>query len=483
MMREASKIAASYGWSKPVVTTPVQRMLQTQNVYQHLVDGADTTYSLGAFADNAVQALPGFAGTDVDEMSMAYIKSVYSAIASPTFSISNLPESVIYSCQLTPRAMFFQSGNKNNLTQYQNPDNSIWPSSLMGLSIPFRLWRGGFKFRIKMSKTKFHTGRLLLGFVPIPPYTTVSDILVPVDRSAMQFKSEIWDLREGNVMEFEVPFITSYSWIKEEENYGSFFISVIEPLQGPDTVSSTVPFVVEVAGADDLEFAFPITPHYWPAPLAAVPSAQSGGFQPFKSDDTADQAANCIGEKFNSIKQLISKACYIDRVTTGSRAYGRVVKPPIFEGGGTTGQLQELSTSWRGFFTFFYGLERGGICYHVTPIGRDVALTGSIETDDSITDVICASTVSESSTGLHVKIPFYSPFSRILCSSEIFKNVAVFVLFVSGSSSSQFGAIAERAAEDFQFGYYLGAPPLSPVIGLSLPLNITLINGFAQTRT
>jgi len=485
MMREASKIAASYGWSKPVVTVPVARMLQTSSTYQHLADGADTTYSLGAFVENSVQPLPGFAGTDVDEMAFSYIKSVYSAISAPTFTVNTPVDSVIYSCQLTPRAMFFQNGAKTSLEFYTDPTTSIWPSSLMGLSIPFRIWRGGFKFRIKMSKTKFHTGRLLLGFVPLRPAVSIVNNLVPVDRLAMQFKSEIWDLREGNVMEFDVPFIAPQSWLVEGENYGTFFISVIEPLQGPETVSPVVPFVVEVAGADDMEFAFPVSPTYWPAPLNAVPSAQSGGFQPYSSDSTVEQAANCIGEKFNSVKQLISKGAFVDVFPSGIFVFPRTLKPPIFVGGSTSGQLTQLRTSWRGYFNFFYGLERGGLCYHATGIGRDCTLSATIKPDSEspFTDSISASTVTENSTALHIKVPFYSKYSRILTSSNVFHTEAEVSIFVSGSSSATKATIMERAADDFQFGYYLGAPMLSPVQGFALPLNDPLAGALGELRS
>lgn len=163
MMREAAKIAASYGWSKPLNSAATTRMFQTVNTYQTNMDGADTTFSLGASVENSVQPLPGFAGTNVDEMSIDYVKSVYSAISAPVLTQFQAPGDLVYSCSLSPKALFFQDGIQNSIVPTLTPNLAFWPSSVFGLANCFNLYRGGFKFRIKMSKTKFHTGRLLLG--------------------------------------------------------------------------------------------------------------------------------------------------------------------------------------------------------------------------------------------------------------------------------------------------------------------------------
>lgn len=481
MLRETAKIAASYGWSKPLNSTPNSRMIQTVNTYQSNVDGADTTFSLGASVDNAVQPLPGFAGTNVDEMSIDYVKGVYTAISNPSLSAIFPVDTLIYACNITPSAMWFQGGNDNYSSVTLGTQVAFWPSSVMGLSNCFNLWRGGFKFRIKMSKTKFHTGRLLLGFTPVRTSVSAGHFL-PTDYNSMDFKSVIWDLREGNVIEFEVPFISEYSWIENEASIGTFHITVVEPLQGPDTVASTVPFIVEVAGAPDLEFAFPNTPEYWPAPTNSVYVAQSGVFEPYATENTTTQAANCIGEKINSVKQLLSKASFIASTFSNLTFYIRSVEPPTWSAG-TAGELLGLDPSWRAYFNFFYGMERGGLCYHLTPNGRDALITASIAYFPSIESPISNTTHMESSTAMHVKVPYYSRWSRNITGSFIDVPGTQLIVRSSFGPSTTRLLVQERAADDFQFGYYLGAPPLARGISVFPAPYTTVVNSLSTNRT
>jgi hypothetical protein len=481
MMREAAKIAASYGWSKPLNATPANRMLQTVNTYQTNMDGADTTFSLGAAVDNAVQPLPGFAGTDVDEMSIDYVKSVYSAISQPVLSQFDPPGDLVYSCSLSPKAMFFQDGIQNSVTPLFTPNLAFRPSSVFGIANCFNMFRGGFKFRIKISKTKFHTGRLLLGFTPVRA-SVVAGTFVPTSYESLDFKSVIWDLREGNVMEFEVPFISENSWLDINESFGTFHISVVDPLVGPETVSFTAPFVVEVAGADDLEFAFVNTPEFWPAPANSVFSAQSGLFEPYSSDRTTDHAANCIGEKINSVKQLLSKANFISSGLGDTTAFSRVVTQPTWVAG-TGGLLRDVVTSWRGYFNFFYGLERGGICYHATPYGKDMVISATVSYLPGVNSMIANTSHSETATALHVKVPYFSNFSRNITGGVLDVPATVVTFRTSDGPATNRLAVQERAADDFQFGYYMGPPPLVSGTSPDLSLGTSLVNNGTIVRT
>lgn len=61
------------GWCKPITDTPSNRMVLNPKPYSQNVDVADMSQSFGLTATNEVTNLPGFSGTDVDEMNMSYI--------------------------------------------------------------------------------------------------------------------------------------------------------------------------------------------------------------------------------------------------------------------------------------------------------------------------------------------------------------------------------------------------------------------------
>jgi len=461
MLRETAKVAASLGWSKPLVTTPLNKMLNTYNTYQFNSDGTDGGNGVGMFSDNAVAPLPGFAGTDVDEMSFDYIKSTFAAIAQPSLSTTDTSSTIIYQCALRPRDLYFQPGAENvGITVTSGL--SYWPSPVCALQNVFEKYRGGLKFRIKISKTKFHTGRLVVGFIPNFPNNN-NKPLIPTNVLDMQYKSVVWDLREGNVLEFECPFICPFAYLDADYYYGNFIVAVIEPLAGPPTVAQTVPFIVEVAGMEDLEFAIPVTAVNSIANLNPDFFAQAGQFQPYATEKDKTVAMYAIGEKINSVKQMISRAC-LDYTQVGSGSYQPnlelnfpgVVPPTGLPKTAITG----IDSSFLNYFLGWFRFSRGGFMVDVIPVGNDIALTA---TRFNPTDCTSVPVITEGRTALHIKYPYYNNFSRNLVAAQtpygVSEKANLFFSVPAGSTESS-TLIYKRAADDYQLGYFVGAPPL-----------------------
>lgn len=462
-MRHTANIAASYGWAKPIVATVPQKVISTNVIYQHNVDGADSAFSLGATIDNSVSPYVGFAGSDMDEMSFAYLTAISTVVGAGQATITNTTNQVIYACSLSPSSMFYNGtsvnrGNSSTLAL----GLSIWPSPIFTLSNVFDQWRGGFKFTVKMSKTKFHTGRLILGFQPSMPNSS-SLVFTPTTTTDMQFKSVIWDLREGNEIEFECPFTAPQSYLKYDQSFGSFFISVLEPLVGPDTVSTVAPFVVEVAGMSDLEFAVPDSIRLQLAPPETLYLAQSGLFQPLASD-TNDQAAQyCIGERLNSVKQLISKA------VPASYLVGQdtdvfdddFVYPKFLPNATAPTSIGSVRNDFTNYFLPLYAFKRGGFCLDIVPVRTDVTVSAYPYVGSAIIDGLPI--LTESNTALHVKMPYYDVRSRTTTTLSRFSNLRnVFVKCKNDANSQARSAIVyKRAADDYQLGFFICAYPLT----------------------
>lgn len=365
--------------------------------------------------------------------------------------------------------MFFNGTAVNRGDPTMVGGRVFWPSPLYAMHNLFDLWKGGFKFRVKIAKTKFHTGRLILGFNPCAP--RLSDLVaLPLEPSDLQYKSVVWDLREGNVMEFECPYIAPTSYLDHYFSFGTFFISVLDPLAGPDTVSSSVEVVVEVAGMDDFELAVPVTAREFVAPLDSFPIWQSGSFEPISADHVGAAAEYCIGERLNSIKQLIMRA-QVDTVMQSLTSYAiglGFVHPSFFPDSSVPTSLNNVDTSYTSYFGDCFAMARGG--FHVDIIGltNEARCTawptvGSISLDNM-------PIVTENATACHVKLPYYNMRSRHLTTTTAFSNNNT-VTAVAALGTSTAGIAYKRAAEDFQFGYFLGFGPLVKPFTVETPLS------------
>nr|QRQ90181.1 MAG: hypothetical protein 2 [Riboviria sp.] len=471
VLRESAKVAASYGWSKPIDSKPAAKVIRTLNVSQWNSDTPYTGHNLGLFADNAVCAYPGFAGTDLDEMSFEYVLGVSAAISAPTYAKTDGVGKVLYTCSLAPDSMKLSSNNVNN-SKFGLSYLPIWVAPVCGLAQLFQLYRGGFKFRIKLAKTCYHTGRLLVGFNPTNRSNAYENF-VPADSSSnsafyepISYKSVIWDLRDDSVLDFECPFIAPVSYLPTGQPFGDFFIRVLDELECPDTVSATLRFVVEVSCLPDFEFAIPVTPDMsiYPlngaAPLADV-EAQSGKFEPTKPTNTVDAANYCIGERIRSIKQLLLRASLYTVAVNGSttQVYSQVEFPTI-----TAGAEKAMENESRDYLNWLgsaYIYRRGSVCVSAVATSPDTLLTAYHGLGTSID---MSPVVTENVGAVHVKMPYYSAVSRSATTTTVLQPYDVYdfvTVAVSGPSTTRPVAIYRSVADDFQLGAFVGFPPIT----------------------
>jgi hypothetical protein len=494
-LRAAGNLACSFGWSKPVVLDPPNRMMMTTQTYQHNCDGHDVTYNLGMFSDNHIVPLPGFAGSDVDEMAFAYILGQWAQVGYYTLSTTDSQGQLKWAAPLTPRAMWFNNG----AYLYPVPltgSTATEPAGVLTtpvffLANTFLLWRGSFEFKIKIAKTKFHTGRLLLAFCPITGQHNVSStsgVLAPnILTSPMHFPSVIWDLREGNEMIFRCPFVSELSYLKvgltlnDVQDYGNFYIFVLDPLQAPSTAATVVPFTVEVRCSPDFEFHQPMTPLLPNSPFGQTTFlAQSD----LISTTNVSDAQHCTGEHVRSVKQMISRACglsgsSLDGATFShwwSALFGAV---PTVSGGITNYPLCPFVS----YFSHLYGYARGSTVYDAFFGGT---VSGAGHTPMPATPVYAVATMTPSyndpgnrscnaiipeGNQLHIRLPYTQPTSRVLMYANTYDSYEInqMTLFGGITGYAYPGVLLARAGDDSQMGFFLGSPPLD-LVGYIGPL-------------
>lgn len=311
----ASGIAAYWGFSSVLLEGPADRVVPMAFHGMANADCPTTGVSLGIIQGNQLGHYKYASTTDQDELSLDFIKKVYSYFNVYDWTTTRDSSSSIISLNITPRTFY---------RDYTTSDGAqlALHSPVSYLSTKFNLWRGGLKFRLKFVKTEFHSGRLAITFTPdnisANPNRLGSNDLAYVNR-------EIIDIRDGNEFEFEIPFYSHLGYCETNTaaiNEGSYStgrldIRVQNKLRGPSTVSQTIRILLEVAGADDLEFAFPGSSGesiYFDAQMGSADVAsiilsskniEIGAMKPVSDNNV--MSTMCIGEKVTSLRQLLKR--------------------------------------------------------------------------------------------------------------------------------------------------------------------------------
>lgn len=285
-LASASKVAASFGYSKPIyTTTPTPVVIRYQD-NGDLIDGPDVSITTGASLLNEVARVPRFPGATHDEMTFDYL------LTKP-FCISNFKVSTSDAIGATPLVKYgalvgpsyFYYSSRNNTTPIFRAHNTmesaavVAPSPVTYLHNVFQLWRGGFRFTLKVGKTPFHRTRLLLGF---QPYSEIDPETVPSDPNSVPFwdttklsgHNVIWDINVQDTCTLDVPYNHHLRYLPVNAFMGSLFVAVMDQLRITTDVSATIDFAVYVECLPGFEFAHPVNPVLPPAPPGtAVPLA------------------------------------------------------------------------------------------------------------------------------------------------------------------------------------------------------------------
>lgn len=304
----ASGVASAFGYSKPINTEHYSRIVRYMLPSLTHVDGIDNSVSLSLSSTNCVEPLPGFAGTDNDELSiLSFIKHPSYFYAS-VWSDTQTSGTTLGSFSVTPNTFVNTTDSGVVLTSF---------TPLGYVAQLFNLWRGSISYRFKFVKTSFHSGRLLVAFIPIDQRYSNPTISMQLTEYTHRL---IIDLREGNEFTITVPFmhVKPYCATQNNISIGDIYVYILDPLTRPSSVSSSVSMLVETWGGDDFEFAMPITPPSKPV----VPTAPQSSYRPEcslineiiggSSVIPSDlYARSCVGEKIVSLRSLLKKPSWV----------------------------------------------------------------------------------------------------------------------------------------------------------------------------
>nr|WMV69898.1 MAG: polyprotein [Deformed wing virus] len=148
-----------------------------------------------------------------------------------------------------------------------NPISLYWFAPVGVVSSMFMQWRGSLEYRFDIIASQFHTGRLIVGYVP----GLTASLQQQMDYMKLKSSSYVvFDLQESNSFTFEVPYVSYRPWWvrKYGGNYlpsstdapSTLFMYVQVPLIPMEAVSDTIDINVYVRGGSSFEVCVPVQP-------------------------------------------------------------------------------------------------------------------------------------------------------------------------------------------------------------------------------
>ena len=148
-----------------------------------------------------------------------------------------------------------------------NPISLYWFAPVGVVSSMFMQWRGSLEYRFDIIASQFHTGRLIVGYVP----GLTASLQRQMDYMKLKSSSYVvFDLQESNSFTFEVPYVSYRPWWvrKYGGNYlpsstdapSTLFMYVQVPLIPMEAVSDTIDINVYVRGGSSFEVCVPVQP-------------------------------------------------------------------------------------------------------------------------------------------------------------------------------------------------------------------------------
>lgn len=498
-----SNTAAIFGFSKPTAGDCIPKMCIVNAPSHTTVDGDSDSRTLSFLNQPGVVPLKGLSGIDYDEMDFSFIKSKYAWFRTVPWVIEAVVGTVITDIDVTPL-----TGTKNIIAD--GYDNFSY-APVTFLSKQFRYWRGSLKFKFKIVKTEYHSGRLQFAFFPTDDSVIVAD--------AAYVNRIIVDIREHSEIELVIPFIHTNPWmITDLAKVGILRVTVVDPLVAPASVSPVINILIEIAGGEDFETAGPedfnrtatvLTPQGLDGPRTEENIYSSVIGSAVVNSDPNIMSGLTIGDKVSSVRAFLKRFTPVMKIVsneTTMNVAGVVIAPDIilFATGTTAAPgdhtfAGDTLSAWASCYTFMSGgiRIRDVLDFGMTT-GTSQALHTSVQASLSVSNTNQNSMILDSSNAgdknnhriiqdcfnnntVTVEVPQYTPtFARNMVdmihfqqgsntSSSLFTfgtntpyrvNItAPLGTSIGAFSGHTFHRIFRAAADDFNLSGFVSIPP------------------------
>lgn len=321
-------VASMFGWSKPTNPEFPTKVEQGFGRYLGNAIGVADTKSVALDPRNAVEVDPKVFGTEEDEMAISTIVSRPTYCDRFNLGKAMNPGTYIWSWPVCPSAC--------KKTKKVNGDDSLYlayNTFLSYLSGLFMGYRGEIKYIFRLVKTRFHSGRIIVMYVPGADETTESK---NIDVSKVY--KQVYDIRETNLIEFSVPYNQQKPWwsIRKpgilfsplRRTYcvpsGMIYVQVLNALRNPTTVADHIDIVVETCGGKDFQFVCPAMNNAADTSESIVRSNEAtattppwpysgleqSGLIPMEQPESKNLLKYGVGEAVESLRFLLKRYTY-----------------------------------------------------------------------------------------------------------------------------------------------------------------------------
>lgn len=244
----ASNIASLFGFSKPTNQSSTTKVKQQGAGHMCSVNAEDNSHPLGMFANNLLEDFSGLDNSTEDQMDFLKIATVPNYIDKFSWNTSAAYGTTLYKVLVEPMQM-------------RPIDDHFSTTHCSYLASSFGLWRGSLNYIFKFVKTKFHSGRVRVAFLP-GAFSSAEVAAVDVNSCY----SQIVDLRTATEFNFKVPFVSTRPYLAvrgdqselSADRYfstGSLIVQVVNELINAQDAYATIDVLVEFSGGEDIEFA------------------------------------------------------------------------------------------------------------------------------------------------------------------------------------------------------------------------------------
>lgn len=509
MLHGAAGLASYFGWSKPAEDKPLTVVSRSYNRKMPNADGTDPSVIMGLISENSVMVTDDLTPYEGDEMSLAYVLRKMAPIYFMTWNTSRAIDFQLFTLSSLGAVAWPASPSR---ASYDTNDTQGAHTLIYRVGPPmaylapmFGMWRGSIDVLIQIVGTDFHSGRLMVTWTP-----SISSANIPTTASAVLALKEIIDIREKKVVRLTLPYLINRPFLAPSEISGGLAITVLNVLRAPETVAQSVDVIVWACAGHDFEFAAPgstntnvgINGFAAAYPQSGLPLDVDviGHYE--KREINTIYTGRSSGESITSLKQLLNRYSRLQFVngtfTTGVKlnpymANARSITP-------TTGvaMIADIGYDLYSLIANMYALFHGSVHIMCKTNTGAAALTTSVstvvytgnpptKTIDTSSGYTQSPTLAGTSVAvggplasvyLHdngldsicVKVPYYtkckaSTVQNWWNTGQTFTPNVSYPIVALDFECTSTGSLANpliyrRVADEFQFTFFVGAPPL-----------------------
>lgn len=441
----AAKLTSHMGWSKP--QNDENASFYVQRPYRQLCNSSGYSYGESCSLTTRAQVSPvAFAGTDVDEMAFDYIKAIPAYWQTLNFGAASPVDTSLLDTYIYP----FGQGNLAPIVRGLTTFNVETMPPYANLAKLFMFAKGGIRLHIKIVKTDFHSGRLMITWTPTPTTLVATNSPATVTDSVYSVR-EIFDVRDTTDMIITLPYQSPTPWLRTNQALGKIKIMVVNPLIYGGNTSTSIRLVLYTSAAEDFQLSAPAA-----CAEAHIYQAQSGirnlkkHTLPVGISNEGSCTRDTIGEEFYSIKQILSRGNRMWFGGNGNPQTGTFFRFNPFVGGAVTSTGAGLTDNGRiapdvySFLRSAFALERGSVNI-AAAFRNDVLVTADYSNEYAYqslragtTGIPWATVVSSAAGGgtstsiAYTNNVYVAPGNPTISPSVTMANMAVFQSSLSG---------------------------------------------------